>query len=126
MEFDGTKCNSNQWWNNDKCQCQCKKIHVCEKDYVWNPDRYNCRNGKCLASIMDDSAIIYDEVIKSYDEEIKTIPTNFNQKKLTYKTQRFYILLVFLLITVALFIAAKISSKKVIIISRHNIKAILY
>ena len=75
---------------------------------------------------MDDSAIIYDEVIKSYDEEIKTIPTNFNQKKLTYKTQSFYILLVFLLITVALFIAAKISSKKVIIISRHNIKAILY
>ena len=75
---------------------------------------------------MDDSAIIYDEVIKSYDEEIKTIPTNFNQKKLTYKTPRFYILLVFLLITVALFIAAKISSKKVIIILRYNIKAILY
>ena len=75
---------------------------------------------------MDDSAIIYDEVIKSYDEEIKTIPTNFNQKKLTYKTQSFYILLVILLITVALFIAAKRSSKKVIIILRHNIKAILY
>ena len=18
-KFDGTKCNSNQWWNNDKC-----------------------------------------------------------------------------------------------------------
>ena len=29
---------------------------------------------------MDDSAIMCDEVIESYDEEIKTIPTNFNEK----------------------------------------------
>ena len=29
---------------------------------------------------MDDSAVICDEFIKSYDEEIKTISTNFNEK----------------------------------------------
>ena len=29
---------------------------------------------------MDDSTTICDEVIKSYDEEIKTIPTDFNEK----------------------------------------------
>ena len=29
---------------------------------------------------MDDSVITCDEVIESYDEEIKTIPTNFNEK----------------------------------------------
>ena len=29
---------------------------------------------------MDDSANIFDEVIKTYDEEIKTILTNFNKK----------------------------------------------
>ena len=29
---------------------------------------------------MDDSAIMCDEVIESYDEEIKTIPTNFDEK----------------------------------------------
>ena len=23
--FDGRKCNSDQWLNNDKCQCECKK-----------------------------------------------------------------------------------------------------
>ena len=23
--FDGRKCNSDQWWNNDKCRCECKK-----------------------------------------------------------------------------------------------------
>ena len=30
---------------------------------------------------MDDSLIMCDEVINSYEEEIKTIPTNFNEKK---------------------------------------------
>ena len=34
------------------------------KSYVWNPATCNCENGKYLASIMDDSAIICDEVIK--------------------------------------------------------------
>ena len=27
--FDRKKCNSDQWWNNDKCLSKCKKcIHV--------------------------------------------------------------------------------------------------
>ena len=46
---------------------------------------------------MDDSAIMHDEIIggeaKSNDEE--TVPTNFNEKKATCKTQNFYILLAF-------------------------------
>ena len=104
-KFDGTKCNSNQWWNNDKCRCEREKHHICEKDYVWNASAGSYDKGKYLASIMDDSVIICDEVIKSSDEEIKTIPTNFNEKKVTCKTQSFYILLVFLLITIALLIA---------------------
>ena len=44
-KFDGRKCNSDQWRNNDKCQCECKKHHVCEKDYAWNPATCNCENG---------------------------------------------------------------------------------
>ena len=59
-KFDGRSCNSDQWWNNDKCQCECKKFQVCEKDYVWNPATCNCENGKYLASIVDDSAIMCD------------------------------------------------------------------
>ena len=74
----GKKSNSNQWWNGEKCQCESKKIHVCEK-IVWNPATCICKNGKYLASIMDDSGIIFDEVIKSYCEQIKTIPTNVNE-----------------------------------------------
>ena len=41
-------------------------------------------------------------------EETNTAPTNFNEKKATCKTQNFYILLEFLLITIALLIAASV------------------
>ena len=30
-KFDRRKCNSDQWWNNDKCLFECKKRHLCEK-----------------------------------------------------------------------------------------------
>ena len=57
---------------------------------------------------MDDSAITCDEIIELYGEETETIPTNFNEKKATFKTQNFYIFLAFLLITIALLIAVSI------------------
>ena len=87
-------------WNNDKCLCRCKKRHVCGKKYIWNPAACSCQNGKYLASIMDDSLITCDKIIESYDEETKTVPKNFNEKKATCKTQNFYVLLAFLLIIV--------------------------
>ena len=76
-KLDGTKCMLNQWWNNNIFRCECKKHRICKKDYVWNPATCNCENGKCLASIMDDSAIMCDE---SSDKETKIILTNFNKK----------------------------------------------
>ena len=69
---------------------------------------------------------------KSGNKEAKT---NFNQEKGACKTQNLYILLVFLLITIALLIAASIycylikyraKQKKIITISRHKIKTSLY
>ena len=57
---------------------------------------------------MEDSAIMHNEVIKSYNEETKTISTNCNEKKASCKTQRFYILLAFLVITIALLIGVSI------------------
>ena len=36
-------------------------MSVCEKDYVCNPATCNCENGKYLASIMNDSAILCNE-----------------------------------------------------------------
>ena len=98
--FDRRKSNLNQLWNNGKC-------HVYEKDYTWNPATCSCSNGKYLASIMDDSVITCDEVIESYNEETKTVPTNLI-KNATGKTKNFYNLLAFLLITIALLIAVSI------------------
>ena len=61
---------------------------------------------------MDDSAIICDEVIdveaKSNDKETKTVTVNSNEKKASCKMQNFYILLAFLLITIALLTAVSI------------------
>ena len=54
---------------------------------------------------MDDSVITCDEIIE------ETVTTNFNENKSTYKTQNFYILLAFLLITVALQFSDKIWNK---------------
>ena len=33
-KFDERICNSDEWLNNDKCRCECKKRHLREKDYV--------------------------------------------------------------------------------------------
>ena len=57
---------------------------------------------------MDYSTIMCDEDIESYNEETKAVPTNFNEKKATCKTQYFCILLAFLLIAIALLIAVSI------------------
>ena len=43
---DGRKCNLDLWWNNQKCHCECKTNHRCEKYYIWNPATCSCENGK--------------------------------------------------------------------------------
>ena len=65
-KFDGRKCNSNQKWNNDKCRCGVKirKIIVYGKNCIWNPATCNCKYGKYVGSIIVNSAVICDEIIK--------------------------------------------------------------
>ena len=53
--------------------------------HIWNSPTCICKNGKYLASIMDDSVMTYDKIdagadAKSNDKETNTIPTNFNEK----------------------------------------------
>ena len=38
---------------------------ICEKDCIWNPATCNCENGKYLASIIDNSVIMCDEIIEA-------------------------------------------------------------
>ena len=84
-KFDGRKCNSDQWWNNYKYRVECKKHNECERDYIWNPTTCACKNGKYLTSTIDNSGITCNKIIKSYDEETKTVATNFNKKYATCK-----------------------------------------
>ena len=69
-------------------------MYVCLEMCIWNLDTCNCENEKYLACVMNDSAIVWDEIIdadaetklndeaNSNDEETKT---NFNEKKATIK-----------------------------------------
>ena len=56
-----------------------KNIIFVRKNYIWNPATCSCKNGKYLTSIIDNSVIKCDEIIKAdaeaklYDEETKTI-----------------------------------------------------
>ena len=78
---------------------------MCEKDYISNPATCSWENGIYLPSIIDDSVIRYGEMIG----ETKTVPVYLNKKKnATCKTKNVYILLVFLLITIALLISVSV------------------
>ena len=47
-------------------------------------------NGKYLVSIINDSSDgILVAVAKPYDEQTKTVPTSFDNEKVTYKTKNF-------------------------------------
>ena len=82
-----------------------KKHHVCKKDYIWDPATYSCQDGKYLATIMDNSAIISDEIINvNAKAKSKNKETNFNEKNITCKTQNFYFT-GFLVITIILLVA---------------------
>ena len=86
-KFGGRKYNSNQWWNNDKCRCECKKHYICEKDHIWNPATCSYENGKYLASIIDNTQV-YNLISTNYklllrDATIlsKTAPRNGSKKE---------------------------------------------
>ena len=54
---------------------------------------------------MDDSVLTCDEII---EEKTNTVTTNFNEKHLICCTKKLYVLISFLLITIALLIAVSI------------------
>ena len=82
-------------------------MHV--KVIVWNPATCSCENGKYLASIMDDQqllAIMYYRVIRHRNKNFSN--TYFKEKKATFHTQNYYILIAFSLITIALLIVVNV------------------
>ena len=86
-----------------------KKTSFVKKDYIWNPATCSCKNGKYLASIIDNSVITCNEVINTTKTfATKTIPTDSKEKKVNCKTKNVYIFLIDLLITIALLITFSI------------------
>ena len=65
---------------------------TCAKNYIWNPATCSCENGKYVASTIDDSVVMCNEII----EETKAIPKAFPASS---SSTKFYIVLTFLLIT---------------------------
>ena len=74
---------------------------MCEKGYTWDSAICSYENGEFVRSIIDNSLITFDKI----KEDTKSVPTNFNNKKVTNRTKKFCILLVFLLFTIASLIA---------------------
>ena len=75
-EFDGMKHNLREKWDNDKCQCQCKKpikYRTCENDYAWNPSTCPCgcdkgcqigkylKDCECMKNLVDDLVVTSDD-----------------------------------------------------------------
>ena len=62
--------SKDQWWNIDiivECWCECRKQYIRQKDYALATCNY--KNGKYLAIITYDSAIMCDEIIESCNED---------------------------------------------------------
>ena len=113
-KFNSTTCNSNQKWNNDKCQCECKRYHPSKKDYGWNPSKCIC---EYCPSIGDDSVIVCGEIVSAIDSVstiltknmpknvLSTVPINSYDKKITREKSNFLIHTISLVIICLLLLA---------------------
>ena len=67
--FTSVTFQSNQKWNNYKYCCKCKSSYISAS---------GCKNGKYLESLIDDSLITCDEIIKTG----KIVPTKSTSAKI--------------------------------------------
>ena len=62
-----------------------KNIIYVKQNHIWNPSKCSCENGKYLASIMNDSAIVwwsYKVIRQKSENKFQQVPTNFNKKEI--------------------------------------------
>ena len=115
-QFNMVICNSNQKWNNKKCQYEYKNYGTCTKNYSWNPSTCISENDKYLKGFADTSEIVRNKVIYTTDTVLtnvtNTISTNVtstvsinDSKKVRCKMHN-YILHTVLLVIILLAIIA--------------------
>ena len=74
-KFDGTKCNSNQKWKNNKYKFECKNLlehHVCTTNYIWNPAKRSSEMIIISQILLTIQWLSYRKLVQT-----KPIPTNF-------------------------------------------------
>ena len=74
-KLNSTACNSDQKWNNDICQCACKKHCTCKKYYSGNPSACINENSKQLKRYCWCSLIVFDEITNALNS-VSRNPTN--------------------------------------------------
>ena len=126
-KFSSKTCNSNQKWNNNRFQCECKNYHKSKKDYNWNLSTCTCENRKYLRNIADNSVIACDEIIHVMDILLtkmantigrSTVSINSDGKKVKYKVDWFIlhtvlsVIILLLIITIICYHYAKHRSKQ--------------
>ena len=88
-KFHSITCNSNQKWDNESCQCECKNYSMCKKDYSWNHSTCVCENSKHLKYIVDNSKAVFDEIIYVMDivstNVTSTVSINSNDEKVIHE-----------------------------------------
>ena len=79
-------------WITTNADMSVKNVMYKKKNYIWNPSTFSCENRKIFTKYyIWFSNYVWWKIIEWYDEEIKAIPTNSNEKKGTCKTQNFLI-----------------------------------
>ena len=83
--LDKIICNSKQWWNKDKCRCECKELigkGVCDKGFIFNPSNREC---ECDRSCNTGEYLDYSDCRcrrKLVDPLVEECTENIDGKKL--------------------------------------------
>ena len=98
FSLDAIVFDNKQCLNNDKCQCECKKLidkNVCDKGYAWNPSNCECEfdkacdvgeyldyeDCKCRKKIVDKLVDECNETVEQVKTAIITLTENENSYK---------------------------------------------
>ena len=113
--LDGSVCNNEQRWNDDKCRCECKRLidkGVCDKGFIWNPSNCECEcykscdvgehwdyeNYKCRKKLVDK---LIEECTETVEEvKIAQITLAQDKNKHKYSSCTLYIVSFSILVTI--------------------------
>ena len=102
--FNSTTCNSDQKWNHETCQCECKNYRTWKNVYSWNPSAWIGEN-HTSAIAFDESISVMDILSKKLTNTIaKKVSINSGGKKVRYKIDCYILLKVLLMIILPLII----------------------